>query len=126
VCGCELRVGVVMRPLAFVLLCVASGCTKKPDPMVMEVAKLKAQVAQLQMAVKMQDAWNVKQSAELVAVKSFGEHNRDISLVLLTEVVDIHKAVAKPKSGAYVDCWTDRQGYRNCTDANGNTSRRNF
>jgi hypothetical protein len=102
--------------LMLVATLLALGCTRKPDPMVAEVAALKAQVAQLQMAVKLQDAWNVKQIEQL-------DRTAELTDLLVKQWL---KAQAKPKpASGWVDCWTTN-GHRNCVDAQGNSSSRNF
>jgi len=82
-----------------------------------ELATVRAQqVQQQQQTVKLQDL--AQHQAKLL------EGLTRFTAMLSQEFDDLQKA--KPESsGGWVDCWTSN-GKRNCIDAQGNTSSRNF
>jgi hypothetical protein len=108
-----------MKRLFVALTLVA--CSHKPEPLALRVQQLEEVVGAQANHIYMLELDLKRHEVELDAHKA-----------LITAIANAESSIhdvkfekyAKPSG--WVDCWTDRQGYRNCTDANGNSSRRNF
>lgn len=116
--------GGTMKRLAFLLLLVS--CSHKPDPLVARVERLQ-EVVQAQA----NQIYNLEKDIDGLQTE-LDEHKKIIDSTALTvslmeaRMVEVlTKAKPKPAAGAWVDCWTSN-GKRNCVDAQGNTSSRNF
>lgn len=100
-------------------VCGMCGCAKTQPPTESpRVVVLEAKVTELQKQVAVLQSWAEKQSEAQAATA-------DLANALAKQ------AIAKPKStgGGFTDCWTSIERgttYRNCRDAAGNTSKRNF
>jgi hypothetical protein len=101
---------------------VLVGCTK-PQPPVPPIESprlvaLEAKVTELSKELARLQDWAAKQSEAQAATAD------------LTNALAKQALAPKPKPAAgFTDCWTSYEhgsSYRNCRDAQGNTSRRNF
>lgn len=92
--------------------------------------KLEARIAVLTSKVDKLDHWATDQIKWTKTQADWTQKETEMTVKqgnLLTLVAKEFSEQQKKKSTAgWVDCWTDNKGYRNCVDAQGNTSRRNF